>query len=574
VTRRSRSWTIAMAAFLLVSGVVALVSSPGYWLTCFSDTAAVALWAIAVLTMVRAAFRNRGRSRIFWIAFAASAVLASINLAAWTYYDIIARRPYPDPFWADIPLFLQPVPIMAALALQPHRRRESPKFYVGTLNFLLLLLWWVYLYSFRIFPHEYVVYNPESFNRYYNILYILEFLILLAIMGWFWMSTSGRWRRFYFQLFLATGVYTLAFQALNSALLRNTYYPGSFYDVIDNAATCFFIWIALTYPEFPAEQMPERPISLRWNAVWSMLSALAVLSVPAMGLWTLFQVHEPPALQHFRLTVTLVFSAILGFCVFLRQRLMDRRLVGLLTSSRETLDNLQRVQSELVRKERLGSLGQLVAGAAHEINNPLTAILGYSELLAASDSLSPEQGSVASDIARQARRASSLVSDLLNFARKAPSEKSVVDLGSLVHRAVQMESSNQDRRKVQIVAKLPASMPRVWGSTNELFQAFQQLVGGIADRLEMLGGGTLLVRALPDRSELTIEFSCLIPGGQPFPADAQPCGPAANKDSGLRFRAVHAIIENHAGRIVARDGAALLLMLPAHAHAATASATN
>lgn len=568
---RPKNSTLAMAAFLLLSAIVALLFPSSYGLTCFGDFSAVVFWVIAIVVMFRAGFANHGRRRTFWFAFGASAVLASINLGAWAYYDIIAHHATPDPFWADIPLFLQPVPMMAAVALQPHRRRESPKFYVGTLNFLLLLLWWVFLYSFRIFPHEYVVFNAEAFNRYYNTLYITEFLILLAAIGWFWMSTTGPWRRFYFRLFLSMGVYTLAFQALNSALLRNTYYPGSMYDVFDNAATCFFIWIALTHARFPEEDQPERPISLRWNAVWSVLAALAVLSVPAMGIWTLFQVNEPQRLLHFRLAVSLIFSSILGVCVFLRQRVMDQRLLGLLATSRDTLENLHRVQAELVRKERLGSLGQLVAGAAHEINNPLTAILGYSELLAANPSLSPQQGSTASRIAREARRASSLVSDLLSFARKAPSEKASVDLASLVHRAVQMEGSNQDRSKAQIVAKLPPSLPRVWGSTHELFQAFQQLLGGIADRLENAGGGTLLVRVHSNQPDVTLEFSCLGPGGQPLPADVSPCNPAADKHSGLRALAIHATIETHGGRIFTQDGNHLLLTLPTKAQAAAAA---
>jgi hypothetical protein len=113
----------------------------------------------------------------------------------------------------------------------------------------------------------------------------------------------------------------------------------------------------------------------------------------------------------------------------------------------------------------------------------------------------------------------------------------------------------------------------VWGSTNELFQAFQQLLGGIADRLENAGGGTLLVRIRPDQPDVTLEFSCLGPGGQSLPEDASPCASAANKDSGLRFLAVHAIIASHGGRIVAVDGNRLLLTLPTRAQAA-ATATS
>ena len=570
---RASGWTAlcTMSAVLLITAVLAIACRPSYWLTCVADGLSCVFWALAVGAMLRAGLLNHGRVRIFWIAFAAGAALASMNLGAWAWYDLVLRQAPPNPFWADIPLFLQPVPMMAAVALQPHRRRESPKVYLGTLNFLILLLWWVYLYSFRIFPHEYVNFSPEEFNRYYNVLYIFEFLILLASLGWSWTSTTGRWRSLYLQLFLACVAYTLAFQALNSALLNGAYAPGSMYDVFDNLATCWFIWIAIRFARLGNERETDVAISLRWSAIWSVLAALAVLSVPAVGIWTLFQVNEAPALHEFRLAVTLVASAALAICVFLRQRVMDRRLIGLLAKSEQTLDRLQRVQVELVHKERLGSLGQLVAGAAHEINNPLTAILGYSELLGSSPTASSQQVSLSNNIAQQARYARNLVSDLLTFARTPVAEKSVIDIASLLQRAVQMENGNPDRRNVEIIAKLSTPVPRVFASTHELFQACVQLIGSVAAGLETAGGGTLLVRTRVEQTDVVVEFSCLGRGGQPLPPGVSPCAQAASKDSGLRSRAVHEAIEKLGGHIVSHDGSHVLLMVPAAVQSAVSA---
>lgn len=558
------------------TSILALFAGPSYWLTCISDALSCALWATAVFAMLWAAKRTRGRTRIFWIAFAAGAFLASMNLGAWGYYDVIVRRNVPDPFWADIPLFLQPIPMMAAVALQPHRGRQTPKLYVGSLNFLILLLWWIYLYSFRIFPHEYVVFNAEAFNRYYNILYILELIILLGALGWSWISTTGGWRKLYVQLFLSTTLYVLAFQALNAALLRGSYYPGSFYDVLNNAPTCFFIAIAFSFGNWEERnnEVVETPISLRWTAVWSVLSALAVISVPIMGFWTLAQVDEPPALQHFRLAVTLIASAALAFCVFLRQRFMDQRLTGLVAKSQETLDHLQRVQSELVSTERLGSLGQLVAGAAHEINNPLTAVLGYADLLATNSSLSAEQTSLASKVVQEARRARSLVSDLLVFARNAPANKAQLDLVSLVQRAVKTDAQSADRPNVQMIAKLSTPVPRVWGSTHELFQAFQQLFSGLADLMEPLGGGTVLIRTSANENHVNLEVSCLDRAGRPLPPDVSPCLASVRDTCPLRFRVVQATIENHSGRMFAPDPGRVIVSLPSIAEIAASASAN
>jgi two-component system NtrC family sensor kinase len=133
--------------------------------------------------------------------------------------------------------------------------------------------------------------------------------------------------------------------------------------------------------------------------------------------------------------LTLITMMIMGGIVFLRQHLLDRELIRLLRSSEESFNNLKRLQTQLVQSEKLASLGQLVGGAAHELNNPLTAMLGYSELLASSG-LTEEQRSLASKIAQQVRRTRVLISILLNFARQVPGEKVLVDLNSVVRAAL------------------------------------------------------------------------------------------------------------------------------------------
>jgi len=96
------------------------------------------------------------------------------------------------------------------------------------------------------------------------------------------------------------------------------------------------------------------------------------------------------AVRDFRLYATVIASVPLVFMVFLRQHLADRERLRLLAQSELSIENLQRLQTQLVQSEKLISLGQLAAGAAHEINNPLTAILGYSDLLA-DDQAIPEK---------------------------------------------------------------------------------------------------------------------------------------------------------------------------------------
>ena len=71
----------------------------------------------------------------------------------------------------------------------------------------------------------------------------------------------------------------------------------------------------------------------------------------------------------------------MGIKVFVRQRVLDLELLRLLTQSQDSLANLKRLQVQITESEKLASIGQLVGGAAHELNNPITAMLGYSDLL-------------------------------------------------------------------------------------------------------------------------------------------------------------------------------------------------
>lgn len=572
---RSRRLAIGLGGFLLLSALVSFRATPGYALSTFADSTSVALILLAVSGMIRSAFLSHGRIRVFWLAMASGAALASINLGAWFYYEIIARRAVPEPFWADIPLFLAPIPMIAAAALGPHRKHQGPKFDLAALNFLILLLWWVCLYTFLVLPNEYISWNSELFNRYYDFLYDIEFVMLLIVLGAMSLSAKGPWRKFYWHFFLASALYVFAYQALNSALVRGRYYTGSIYDVPDNAATCWFIWIAFTFHQLKAEEEPDRKKPVYARVLLTGATALAVLSLPVAGLCVLFFDHESVDLQHFRLAVTLGAVCVLGLCGFLRQMLVERELVCLLGSSQQSLDNLQRLQTELVQKEKLASLGKLAAGAAHEINNPLAAILGYSELLSRNDSVAPEQLSAVRKIGQQARRVRDLVSNLLKFAQQTSADKSLVDLGSLVTMAMQTEGVRTQSKRIQIETHIEPALPCIWGNTNQLFQACLQVIGNALDALEDAGGGTLTIAARRQADELVLEFSDTGSGIEepekvfdPF-YTTKPLG----KGTGLGLSATYGVVENHGGNISCHNkpqgGAVFVLRFPvANGHAA------
>src|SRR5260370_16374517 len=107
-----------------------------------------------------------------------------------------------------------------------------------------------------------------------------------------------------------------------------------------------------------------------------------VISLPILAIFTVRFEHDVPQVRDFRLMTTLIASVPIAFLVFLRTHIADADRARLLSKSEQSIENLQRLQAQMVQTEKLVSLGQLAAGAAHEINNPLAAILGFSDLLA------------------------------------------------------------------------------------------------------------------------------------------------------------------------------------------------
>ena len=130
---------------------------------------------------------------------------------------------------------------------------------------------------------------------------------------------------------------------------------------------------------------------------------IAAFSLPLFAAWALLDDAVPPRIRSFRVVLTLAAALLMGVMVFVRQRLLDWELLRLLTHSRESFTNLKRLQAQITESEKLASIGQLLGGAAHELNNPITAMLGYSDLLLCT-TLTPEQSELAGRIGQHARR--------------------------------------------------------------------------------------------------------------------------------------------------------------------------
>jgi signal transduction histidine kinase len=578
MTKRQRWWALGLASVVLGYTAVSLSLRPGFTLTAVADVTQLVLLIAATVVMVLNSIYSRGQTRLFWSLLAAGCAMWGLNQAGWASYEVILRRQIPDPFIGDIILFLHVVPMIAAVAVRPHRQLEQGKPYLSTLNFLMLLVWWVFLYAFVVFPDEYVVLNIPLYSPNYDFLYTLENIAFLAGLAALLSSAHGTWKNIYWNLFLASALYSVVSELINAAFARGTYYTGSLYDIPFVISLCWFSWAGLLALELQPSCESSRLTEHRRTTLAPRFAMLAILSLPILGYWAWFSDSSPPRLRQFRILVTLTAMLVQGCLVFIRQFLLDRELVRLLDESRQSLENLQRVQAQLVQREKLASLGQLVAGAAHEINNPLTAILGYSDLMAGNTTLEPAQISMAHKIGQQARRTRELVSGLLRFAQQSPEEKSVINIGSLLQRALQMEMLRLESKQIRLQSSVTTDLPPVWGNTNHLFQCFLEIIHNAMDALEEVGGGTLAVSARRDGNEVLIEFSDSGPGMRdpkrvfdPF-YTTKPVG----KGTGLGLSATYGVVQDHQGQISCHNrpegGAVFVLRFPVSQSATSSEA--
>jgi signal transduction histidine kinase len=534
--------------------------------------------AAAVVLCARNAYDSRGHSRLFWGLMTASMAMWCFNQACWTWFEVLIHKPLPDPFEGDIVLFLHVVPIMAAVAIRPHDADDNEGMLPSTLNVIILLVWWIVVYAFFVFPEEYIATNVPVYSLRWDLLYVVEGLLLIALSASAYFTSSGPWRNLYGGIFAASFLYTFASEAMNAAIARGTYRTGGLYDVPFLAALLGFLAVALIGRRSLRETQVVSSIPETRRAIAPVLAQLALLSLPVLGYAALFLSEDPPYLRRIRFGVAMGGVAILAFFLFLKQYLLDHRLLDLLHHSRKSFDNLERLQGRAVQQAKLASLGELVALAASELEYPLSAILTSSEHMAASSNLTYEQLANAQKIGQQARRTRELVNDLLSFAQQTPGEKTPLELKPLLQRALQMEGFKLENRNISLTVETVDPVPRVLANSNQLLQAFVQIVENAVDALQEVGGGRVQISVWREAEDVVVQFADSGPGLRnpervfdPF-YTTKPVG----KGTGLGLSATYGVVQDHKGQITCcnrpEGGASFEIRLPALKPGTTAPA--
>ncbi|HEX5368790.1 MAG TPA: response regulator [Dehalococcoidia bacterium] len=211
------------------------------------------------------------------------------------------------------------------------------------------------------------------------------------------------------------------------------------------------------------------------------------------------------------------------------------------------------LQERLLQSEKMASVGQLVSGVAHELNNPLTGVMGFAQLLLARDLDETVRGQIQT-IYGEAERAAKIVQNLLSFARRRKPTKEMADMNSLLQRVLELRSYDFTARNIALDMTLDTRMERVWVDPDQIQQVLFNVIKNAEQAMvDAHGSGrlTVITRGVPDGVRVSIaDDGPTIPPEvarrifDPFFTTKD-----AGEGTGLGLTICYGIIDEHGGRI-------------------------
>jgi len=246
------------------------------------------------------------------------------------------------------------------------------------------------------------------------------------------------------------------------------------------------------------------------------------------------------------------------------------KIEGVVISGRDVTE-VKRLESQLIQAEKLAAMGQMLAGVAHELNNPLTAILGASELLRDRQNVDDNTKRQLEMTHRQARRAARIVQNLLEFSRPASPQKKALDLNLVIERTLQLHEHSLRRNNVEVEFQSATGFPLIVGDANQLIQIFLNLISNAEHAIrEVRQSGRVQIRlghtgnrvfATVQDDGVGIKPEALPKLFDPFFTTKRPGG-----GTGLGLSICMSIVREHGGNIEASSlpagGAAFTVSLP------------
>ena len=207
--RRTGRWTLIVCAVVYVHVLISLLAPRSFGLTAFGDLTQCVLLLFGTLSLLANITTPDKKNQRFWALMAWGCGMWLCAQVLWTYFEVFLRQEAPNPFVGDVVLFLHIVPMTAALAVQPHVQQDDYSLRLVSLDFFLLLAWWLYLYLFIVIPWQYVSPNEAVYGRSFDLLYACEQLVLIAGLALVWRRSNRPWRIIYGQFLRAATFYSV-----------------------------------------------------------------------------------------------------------------------------------------------------------------------------------------------------------------------------------------------------------------------------------------------------------------------------------------------------------------------------
>jgi two-component system, NtrC family, sensor kinase len=242
----------------------------------------------------------------------------------------------------------------------------------------------------------------------------------------------------------------------------------------------------------------------------------------------------------------------------------------------------KKLEQQIIQSERLAAMGQMIGGFAHELNNPLTGILGMSELL--QDNEMPDDArKQLTTLHQQARRAADIVQNLLYFSRPPAPGQSQIDLNELLQRTLHLHAYSLRKSNIAVDFHPQPSLPPIPGDAHQLMQVFLNLMINAEHAIrEVRESGTLRIHLAGRSNAVDVMFEDDGPG---IPADILPnifdpfyTTKRPGRGTGLGLSICKAILREHHGNVEAASlpsgGAVFTVTLPVGEGTMAASAKS
>jgi PAS domain S-box-containing protein len=235
----------------------------------------------------------------------------------------------------------------------------------------------------------------------------------------------------------------------------------------------------------------------------------------------------------------------------------ESKVSGVIVSVRDITVE-KKLEQQIIQSERLAAMGQMIGGFAHELNNPLTGILGMSELLQDSQTADAPRKQLEM-LQQQARRAVEIVQNLMYFSRPPAPGKAAIDLAELVQRTLHLHAYSLRKSNITVDFLPESSIPSVTGDAHQLMQVFLNLILNSEQAMrEVRDRGTLRIRLEKRDKSVAVTFQDDGPG---IPPDILPnifdpfyTTKRPGRGTGLGLSICKAILREHNGNVEAASG--------------------